>query len=377
MTQKQLTVDRIRVEFLDNLRIFVVFLVVLFHAGWVYESSGIGAFFWIVDDYSTNQVADIVNLILDIFMMSTLFFVSGYFAYPSLASKGWYNFIKARFRRLIIPWFFAVLTLIPMYKIIFLHSRNIPQEDWTTYFHFSNGIFSQSWLWFLPVLFLFNTVFILLSKIRIAESMFNLKRAVLGTFVAGFLYSLGMDAYSLTGWTKTMLLDFQNERLLIYFLFFLLGALCFRQKVFQSVPIHKRFYIGVVCTLWIPISTYLFLTINRFLHPEASVVSKTVDMALCWFAFHLSILGLLYLTLNTFRYFVSSQGKIGKILSDNAYGVYIAHVVIIGMIAFCMLKLEITSLLKYSILALSSVFVCNVIVFFYRRFLRAEAWPKT
>lgn len=372
MTHKRLGLGRTRIEFLDNVRTFVIFLVVVFHAGWVYESSGIGAFFWLVDDYSSNQVADVVNLILDIYIMSTLFFVSGYLAYPSLVAKGWYPFIRSRFRRIMVPWLVAVVTLVPMYKFIFLYSRNIPQEDWTSYFHFNNGIFSQSWLWFLPLLFLFNMVFVLFTKMRFRESDQDLRNATLFVFSVGFLYSVGMDMFSLSGWTKTMLLDFQNERILIYFLYFLLGAICFKKNVFQQTQLSKRFYLCIFCTLWIPLSTYVFLTIHRFLHPDSFVVSKTVDMLICWSTFHLSLMGLLYLTLNTFRFFLPNKGKIGKILSDNAYGVYIIHVIIIGLIATSMLSLALGSLVKYAILALSTFLLCNLMVFLYQILLRTK-----
>ena len=80
MTDKEKdTIKGNRIYFLDNLRTFLIFLVVLVHAGWVYESSGIGAFFWIVDDPSTNNLSGILNLIMDIFIMPTMFFISGYF----------------------------------------------------------------------------------------------------------------------------------------------------------------------------------------------------------------------------------------------------------------------------------------------------------
>jgi peptidoglycan/LPS O-acetylase OafA/YrhL len=40
-----------RIYFLDNLRTFMIFLVVLYHAGGVYESSGIWASFCILEIY--------------------------------------------------------------------------------------------------------------------------------------------------------------------------------------------------------------------------------------------------------------------------------------------------------------------------------------
>ncbi len=76
-----------RLFFLDNLRTFIIFLVVFFHAGWVYEKSGILSAVWIVDDPSKNDLAGILNLIMDMFMMPTMFFISGYFAPLSLKTK--------------------------------------------------------------------------------------------------------------------------------------------------------------------------------------------------------------------------------------------------------------------------------------------------
>jgi len=60
--------------------------------------------------------------------------ISGFFAYSSVKNKNGWESLRSKFRRLMIPWIVAVLTLIPLYKVIFLYSRNIHQENWTTYF---------------------------------------------------------------------------------------------------------------------------------------------------------------------------------------------------------------------------------------------------
>ena len=76
-----------RLYFLDNLRTFLIFLVVLSHAGVVYESSGLTASFWIVDDPSTSNLPGLLNLIMDLFVMPTIFFISGYFTMPRIAAS--------------------------------------------------------------------------------------------------------------------------------------------------------------------------------------------------------------------------------------------------------------------------------------------------
>ncbi|MFC1976037.1 acyltransferase family protein, partial [Chloroflexota bacterium] len=148
MNDKERSINRgNRIYFLDNLRTIIILLVVLYHAGGVY--SFIFASFWIVADPATSDLVGILNVVLDICVMPTIFFISGYLIPMSLKNKAGWTFLKSRFRRLMIPWIIAVLTLIPLYKVIFLYSRGLLQENWTTYFHFSNGnMTSQNWLWF-------------------------------------------------------------------------------------------------------------------------------------------------------------------------------------------------------------------------------------
>ena len=127
-----------RLFFLDNLRTFIIFLVVCYHAGWVYESSGILSAVWIVDDPSKNNIAGMVNLILDMFMMPVMFFISGHVTPLSLKRRTGRSFLISRFKRLMVPWFLAVLILLPLYKVIFSFSRGLPQENLSSYFYFND-----------------------------------------------------------------------------------------------------------------------------------------------------------------------------------------------------------------------------------------------
>jgi ABC-type uncharacterized transport system permease subunit len=81
----------------------------------------------------------------------------------------------------------------------------------------------------------------------------TLKGAVGAVFLIGFIYSFCMDIFKGQGWTKTILIDFQNERLLIYFMIFLLGSLCHKLKIFESKWKSKKLYFTILCTAWIPI----------------------------------------------------------------------------------------------------------------------------
>ena len=201
MNKESKSNKRDRIYFLDNLRTILIFLVILYHAGGVYESSGAWALFWIVDDPAVNDLSGIFGVIIDIFVMALMFFIAGYFTPLSLKNKDSLSFLKSKFRRLIVPWVVAVLVFVPLYtRLSFLASRNLPQEHWSTYFHFSNGFISQSWMWFLPLLFMFNIVYLLISRIGFRLPNISFKWATLIVFVVGWVYSVGMDISNLRGW---------------------------------------------------------------------------------------------------------------------------------------------------------------------------------
>jgi hypothetical protein len=215
-------------------------------------------------------------------------------------------------------------------------------------------------------------LYLLFSRANINISSITLKKAVFAIFLIGFIYSFCMSIFQLTGWTKTIFIDFQNERLLIYFIIFLLGSICYKLNIFESAVTSKKLYIVISCTAWIPINLYIIVLINFFIRPGSYIFSEIIDIILLWLGFHLSLLCLLYLMVTTFRYYLNKQGKILKTLNDNSYNVYIIHVIVIGCIALIMLNTTIPSLLKYLILALTTWVTSNLIIYFYRNLIKSK-----
>jgi hypothetical protein len=352
---------RNRVFFLDNLRTIIIVFVVVYHAGGVYESTGAWASFWIVDDPATNDLSGLLGLVLDIFLMATMFFISGYFAPASLSDRNRWMFIKGTFRRLALPWIIAVLILVPLYKVIFLHSRNLPQEDWLSYFHISSPT-SQNWLWFLPVLLLFNLLYVAVSKSGMGLPKASLRTAAIGMFLVGWVYSTGMDLLDLQGWTLTWLIDFQNERLLIYFMFFQFGALCGKRGAFDAEPGSKRIYIVVNAVSWIPITIYAVFLIFPLLNPGEVIVSKIADRVILWFFFQVSLFCLVFTMIETFWRYRNKQGKLSRELNRNSYYVYIIHLIVLGGLASSMLNIAMPSLSKHLVLVVATLVASNLII---------------
>ena len=356
-----------RVHWLDNLRTITIFLVVLYHVGGVYESAGLWGWFWIVDDPSTITWVGIVGIMFDIMVMPIMFFIAGYLTPASLKNKTGWEFVKGKFKRLMIPWVIAVFTLIPLYKVIFLYSRGLPQEHWSTYFHITNPN-SQNWLWFLPVLFTFDMLYLLLSKANIKVSNIPLKWAVLGTFLIGLVYSFvigGMLGFR--SWTLTPLIDFENERLLMYFMIFLLGMLCFQQNIFAEKPQKKTLYNVVNGIAWIPVTGHIFARLWPFFSPNPAEFPITPLYRLIWhLSFYLSLLVLMYVMIVSFWLYLDKTGKIWNELNKNSYGVYIIHVIMIGIFGTLLLNLNLPAVVKYLLLIVLTYGSSNLIVLGYR-----------
>lgn len=354
-----------RHHWMDNLRSMVIFLVVLYHIGGVYEAAGLWASFWIVDDPTTMVWVGIMGIVFDVFVMPTLFFISGYLAVASLNTKSPREFIIGKFRRLIVPWLVAVFTLIPIYKVIFLYSRDLPQEHWTTYFHVTSHN-SQNWLWFLPVLFAFNLVYLLLSKVDLKKISISPLTAVSIALLLGFSYSFGIGEWvGFRSWTLTPLIDFENERLFVYFLTFLLGVHFFNKGVFDEKPTGKKLYNTINAIAWVPVTAHIFVRLIPFFSIEGFTVTPVYRL-MYWVSFDLALLCMLYVMVETFRRYFDKTGETWGALNRNSYGVYIVHVIMIGVFGTLLMKSGLPVYLKYPALIVLTYVGSNILVGAYK-----------
>ena len=246
----------------------------------------------------------------------------------------------------------------------------MPQEFWTTYFHWSNGIFSQNWLWFLPVLFLFDMLYLGLSHLKIKMPQISTKQATGLVFILGLITSIIMDMLNLQGWTKNVIINFQNERLLIYFMIFLLGAHFYKHDAFNKRTAGRKGVLLLVLTVWIPIVAYRFFHVQTMMNPGTFMLSGISDTLLHWLSFHLSLAGLMTLLISAFQLFFNKEGRMSQVLSKNSYNVYIIHTIVLGGIGMLMLNIGIPSILKFLLLTATTYFVSNGLVSMYQKLIK-------
>uniref|UniRef100_UPI00321738A7 acyltransferase family protein n=1 Tax=uncultured Draconibacterium sp. TaxID=1573823 RepID=UPI00321738A7 len=379
-----------RINFLDNLRTFMIFLVVVLHSGLVYESVLQNS--WLVNDPVKNESIGLIRMYLDLFVMFIIFFISGYFIPESVKSKSAIEFIKSKFKRIYLPWIIAVFTLIPAYKFIFLFSRGLPQEEWFSYFHFFQRAGSdlsfyannpaQNWLWFLPVLFLFQIVYLGLSKTKVLSLNISLKTGVILAFLFGVIYSITISSLGLKGWYNSALLHFQRERLLVYFMAFLLGTLCYKHKVFNSNKKNKKLYISANVVLTLALALFTTIALNTFFNiidPARNYyfISGFADRTMYYISAMLSQLVFLYIMIYTFRNRYNKTNVIMHELNRNSYPVYIIHTIVLGVVALTLMEMSIPAMIKFLILTVLTFIFSNMIIYSWRLTKQKQVNMKT
>lgn len=366
-----------RYYFLDHLRTLMIFFVIAYHAIYIFTSGLANS--WMVVSANKTENLSLVSLYLDTFVMFLLFYISGFFVRQSAQKKSILNFVKDKANRLLLPWLFGVLTMIPLYKIIFLYSRNMPQEAWYTYFHFYSragsdlSLFSnnpvQNWLWFLPVLFAFQIVYIFLKKSNLLKNNLNIQLAIILTVVIGVIYSMTISLLGFKGWYHSWIFHFQNERLLVYFLFFLLGSKTAQLELF-SKPLSKKIYIvsNVVMTLGLTI--YTIVALNLFFNlidPSRNFyfISSIADRIIYYLSMLLSTLIFIHILIYPFHKSLNKPLKLWNNWNRNSYYVYIIHLVVMGFIALATLQLPIPNWINYLLITILTFFVSNGLVSLY------------
>ncbi len=377
-----------RIAYLDNLRTFAIFLVVVVHSGLVYEQVLQNT--WIVVDPDKADWIGLIRMYLDLFIMFTIFFISGYLVPVSAGKKTTRQFIVSKVKRILVPWLIAVLTLIPLYKMIFLYSRGLPQEPWYTYFHLFHRtgadpyVFSdnptQNWLWFLPVLFVFQLLYLAIYKWKLLPGKFSLSAGVLITFLIGVVSSMLLSHAGLTGWQHSAFLDFQRERLIPYFMVFLLGTLCYRNKVLEA-PKNVKAYIIANVVLTLSLGIFTAVALNLFfnlLDPEREYyfISGFADSAVYYVTALGSMFSFLYILIYAFRFTFNKTSQIMKLLNRNSYAVYIIHMIVVGLFAFVMVSIPIPAWSKFVVLTVLAFIASNVLVSGYRRFVQKHTYLK-
>jgi hypothetical protein len=353
-----------RMIFFDNLRYLMVLLVLIFHSGASYGSM---VAFWPYHDPNPIEFVDIVMLLLDVFMMSILFFIAGYFALPSLKKKGGGHFLTGKFKQLGIPWLVITTLVLPVLDYVHYCAQSAGSEFyprgygthwWRSMqkiaeFYFGamrmseysdmTEHFYQRYMWFLSLLLLFFVVFWLLHKTmgkwsrtweRSTQDDTPSNRSVyLALAIAGllnvaffalvkFLSSSLDNPFDMVWFSLGNLVQFETAKLAFYVPYFGLGVYAYFSKWFTNGKDFGRPWVwGLICFSLMVLNMLVGRSMVRAAEPSVGLQWTFVLLYPLW---TLSFLGA-FTALASRRW--NRSTSLDRELAANSYNMYLVHYV--------------------------------------------------
>jgi glucans biosynthesis protein C len=346
-----------RMHFLDNLRAFVVLLVVVLHGSITYMAYAPAS--WYVVDQQNSVAITILVLLMDGPLMPIMFFTAGYFALPSLQRRGARRFLRGKLMRLGVPWVVGVLFLAPPLSYMTYLSRNVPLsllEFWRT--DFWGEEYDQSLYWFLGILLLMFLVLGLVYSVsgrlhtatpKISIPSWKLFVSFAAITSAGFLLMnllLSMDE-----WVDAYyLFVFQPVRFPLYICYFVLGLYAYQHAWFTPAGYQPRSWPwGLACALcglaYVGFRAWSLSTNQSVLLVE--VGTGILHNALC--------LSALIAGVALFQQKVNAAGLFWRSQAANSYGIYYLHPLILYPLAYFFLKASFPVFLKAGLVILLAI----------------------
>ena len=358
-----------RIYYIDNLRVFLIGLVVLLHFNITYGAPGD----WYYNE-SESGIPEIIpqamfNATNQAFFMGMFFFISAFFAAASLKRKPPSSFLKGRLVRLGIPLLVFYFILNPLTVYIKLNLiQGVGHSFWELLLN------KRAWgvgpMWFVLTLLVFTVLYLLARKFKTKIRLgFPKTWAILlsALFVAllQFLIRVKLPvgwSMPITGWQFPFFVQY------IFMLFF--GVVAFENNWLESIT----FKMGKYWFLFAQVLVFIgFPVVFMFIGnaPEKGLdmfmgglywenLSYAIWEQLVGFSMIIGLFGL-------FKHYFNKQGKFAKALSGGAYSVYFFHPPIIVGLSAIFLSFQINQLAKFVILAPIALIACFGIALVFKK----------
>jgi hypothetical protein len=384
---EQVKTNPSRVFFLDNLRLFLTILVVLHHTAITYGADGSWYYYATISeglaDSFTSVLLTIVAAINASFFMGAFFLLSGYFTPGSYNRKGALIYYKDRFIRLGIPIIFFIVFIAPFinsYLSVMVFNAPISLIDYYLQSLISRTYFGIGPLWFLQALLIFALLYGVVEsilKVRINNRMenqinINVEKnrfperktifsaiLLLGacTFIVRLIIPSDTPVYNLP------LGDFVQ-----YVFLFVIGIIAYHQDWIMNITDSEGKFWSKV-TLGSILFLIVFAIVTGALEGDTSAFQGgfTWQSMLGSFMSSIMCVSIFISLVSFFRRDLNSDNKYVKILTQNAFTVYIIHAPVVVITSVSVAGIVLHPLFKFiCVLALALSF-CFILSHFVLR----------
>lgn len=330
-----------RLHFADNLRTWMVILVVLQHIALL---------------YNTLYLFMMLN---SAYFMGLLFLLSGYFSPGSFERKGARQFLKDRLLRLGIPTLVYVFVLNPI--TVWVQSIRKSSSP--------GNLFDLGPMWFAVMLLVFDLGYLAwrtIVKNRPKRPVENVPPKLTFPKVALFTLTLAAVTYlfRITVPYGLPILDFPSPGYLPQYLsFFLIGIFASRCEWLRTIS-GSLGQLGFVLAV---LATILLLPVALIGLNSAFIGYGSWQSAVFALWDSIFAVGMSLALITFFRRFFDKAGKFARFLSQHSFTVYIIHVPIVAFVVLAMSGLLAQQLLKFCLAAVIGLPLCFGVAYLVRR----------
>lgn len=341
-----------RILYVDVIKVFLTCLVVAHHAGQAYGPTG-GV--WVVSDISKADWLGRFFFINASFMMGLYFFISGYFMLFSLKRKTTIHFIKDRLVRLGIPLlFFTFIVFLPFNFIGDQSGNNILEVFIDTYFN--KPPIATGHLWFVASLLVYSLIYILTFKQDSGSP-----RTILFKQYYIFIYVIALTIiaalvrlyFPIDTW-RTWIIPVEVAHIPQYFSLFIIGTLFNRYQWLDAFKLKTGLYFFIIALFSYFMNNFLPENIKGYWLTESFIESL-----LC--------VGISMSILTIFRHYANKTNTFIRLLSDNAFGIYLFHVFVVIGLQSSLLKIAINVNLKFALVTILGIIISLCISWLLRK----------
>lgn len=357
-----------RLFYVDNLRIFLISLVVLHHLSITYGAPGD----WYYNE-SQAGFPEIIPLAMFVatnqaFFMGMFFFISAFFILPSLIKKGTAKFIKDRLLRLGIPLLVFFYILSPL--TVFIRNRFIQGGDISLVNYWIKG-YGRGFgpLWFVEALLIFTFFYLIihLLKFKITLKFPKTIFIILAAIFVGLLQFI-IRIWLPVGWSMPFT-NFQFPFFVQYIVLFVFGIIAYQNHWLDHINAKKGMQ-------WIILAQVLVLIgfpLLFFVGDTANQGTESFMGGATWqslaYALWEQLVGfslIIGLPGLSKKYF-NRQGNLARQLSAGAYAVFIFHAPVIVGISALFIFWKIPQLVKFIVLAPVALLTCLLVAYLFKK----------
>ncbi|MDR7247040.1 acyltransferase family protein [Priestia megaterium] len=333
-------------HYINNIKSFLAILVIIFHTNSAYGGEGGWYYIESSNNFISTSILTLINAIFQSFFMGLFFFIAAYFSPRSYDNKGFYQFLKDRVPKLLIPAMFYFLLLNPL-CINLVAKKN--------YFN-SLGFYN---MWFIIALLYFTLAYAIIRKVftlKVRKYEFPSSK---NTFI--FIIFMGLLNFITRLFFPTNQLyihDFSLGYFPQYIILFLLGIIAYRNNWLNKIDnkmVTLYYKVSLISILTMPLVFFIVSTYSSNL--EGFYGGFTLESLYYSFWEPFTYVGIILKVLYYFQHRLNYNNSFLQLTSRSSYSIYIIQAPIIVSLQLLLKNLDVDILLKVLLVVLITFIV--------------------